>query len=39
MTAKCQKQHDKGLRVWAYAAKTAGLALLHVVAWWTIGIF
>lgn len=39
MTAKCQKQHDKGLRVWAHAAKTAGLAALHVVAWWTIGMF
>lgn len=38
MTAKCQKQHDKGPRVWAYAAKTAGLAALHVVAWWTIGM-
>lgn len=24
--------------MWAYAAKTAGLAALHVVAWWTIGM-
>lgn len=39
MTTKCQKQHDRVLRVWGYAAKTAGLALLYVVAWWTIGMF